>query len=214
MSIRVMLNVEEHDICHRKQKCCCVVQQRSDGKWCMQIQMTNKHQICVMEDAVITNLIHPLYISMMHAEISIFTLASGFACRNVTDIQNLLYLYLHYISDFSFKFMKWILIQGIWMKLLVSSRGETSYLGLVIRHRHPSFDPWSRWEERWCRVTPEQRLEISELHIQRESERSTPNNNIQLLPHCQPAHTQHGLNKYYSTLNVCSDLKMPVTVMI
>ena len=91
MSMRVMLNVEEHDICHRKQKCCCVVQQRSDGKWCMQIQMTNKHQICVMEDAVITNLIHPLYISMMHAEISIFTLASGFACRNVTDIQNLLW---------------------------------------------------------------------------------------------------------------------------
>ena len=54
------------------------------------------------------------------------------------------------------------------MQLIASSRGEPSYLGLVIRPRHPGSDPGSRGEERWCRVTPEQRLEISELHIQRE----------------------------------------------
>ena len=134
------------------------------------------------------------------------TLHQHDACRNINfhtcirfclqkcDWHSKLYIYIYIIFQICILFQ--ILIQGIWMKLLVSSRGESSYLDLVIRPRHPGSDPGSGGEERWCRVTPEQRLEISELHIQRESERSTPNNNIQLLPHCQPAHTQHGLNKY------------------
>ena len=210
-----MLNVEELDICHRKQKCCCVVQQRSDGKWCMQIQMTNKHQICVMEDAVITNLIHPLYISMMHAEISIFTLASGFACRNVTDIQNLLYLYLHYISDFSFKFMKLILIQGIWMKLLASSRGEPSYLGLVIRPRHPGSDPGPGESSNgagWLRS----RDWRSRNYTSRERARGPHQTTTYSYSRTASRHTLNtaSINTILFYIVIRSDLKMPVTVMI
>ena len=100
------------------------------------------------------------------------------------------------------------------MQLVASSRGEPRYLGLVIRPRHPGSDP--RDPGRGAMVPGDSGAETGDLGTTHpERERSTPNNNIQLLPRCQPAHTQHGLNKYYSdALNVCSDLKMPVTVMI